>query len=80
MIVGKNRVTSFARTHVAEVKLLGGLLTIGSLDVTSTTVSNGKKATTTGHATVGALAIGGQNLGLDEKGLEYARKKPEVVT
>ena len=78
VVVGKNRVTSFAHTHVAEVKLLGGLLTIGSLDVTSKTVSNGAKATTTGHATVGALAIGGQNLGLDEKGLNLAGTKVKL--
>jgi hypothetical protein len=72
VVVGKNSVTSTAHTHANEIKLLGGLLTIGNMDVTSRTVSNGTKAVTTGHATVGGLKVGGQNLGLDENGLDLA--------
>jgi hypothetical protein len=69
VVVGKDSITSTARSYVSEVRLLGGLITIDGMNITSSTVSDGTKATTTGHATVGAIKLAGTDLGLDEDGL-----------
>ena len=79
VVVGKNSITSYAHTHASEIKLLGGLLDHRRHGHHAKTVSDGKKATTTGHATVGALKIGGQTLGLDEKGLNIAGTSVEAA-
>lgn len=67
--VGKNSITSFAHASASEIRLLSGLITIEGFDVTSQTVSDGKKATTTGRSTIGAVSVAGKTLGLTDKGI-----------
>lgn len=70
--VGESDITSTAHAFVSEIKLLGGVVTIGAVDITATTVSDGTKATNTATINVGDVKVGGQALGIDQKGLELA--------
>jgi hypothetical protein len=72
VVLGKNSVTTTAHAHISETKLLGGLITLGGFDVTSKSVSDGKKAVSSGAATIGSIKVAGINLGLDDKGLQIA--------
>lgn len=68
--VGAKSVTSSAQTYLSEVTLLGGLITIDGMKTKATTVSDGKKATTTGSIDAGVVKIAGMDLGLSGSGLE----------
>ncbi|MEO9140599.1 MAG: choice-of-anchor P family protein [Jatrophihabitans sp.] len=67
--VGNKTFTATAQAAVSQLKLLAGLITVGGVDMTATTISDGKKATTTGSSTLGNVTIAGMDLGLDEKGV-----------
>jgi hypothetical protein len=54
---------------MSEVKLLAGLITIDGLKVTTTTVSDGTKSTTSGSVFATDVKFGGQDLGLGGQGV-----------
>ena len=57
-------------TSVAQdVDLLGGTITIDSVETTITTASDGTTGESTGRTTVSGLSIGGQGYTIDEEGL-----------
>ncbi|HZY77047.1 MAG TPA: choice-of-anchor P family protein [Jatrophihabitantaceae bacterium] len=70
--VGKDSVTATAHAAMSSLDLLGGLISLNGFDVKSTTVSDGKKATVDGVATVGGLSVLGQTIALDTKGVDLA--------
>ena len=72
VVVGAKTITSTATTHMSKIKLLGGLITIAGVDLTSKTVSDGTKATTTGSSAIGGLTIAGQTVALDGKSITLA--------
>lgn len=72
VVVGAKTITATARAYAAETKLLGGLITVGAMDVTSSTVSDGTRATVSGSATVAGIDIAGVKFALDDKGISLA--------
>jgi hypothetical protein len=65
-------VTSTAHAAASNIGLLGGLISIDGVNVTSKVVSNAAKATVTGGATIGGLTIAGTKIALDDKGVNVA--------
>ena len=76
--VGKDSVTSVAHATGSGIKLLGGLITVGNVDVTTKTVSDGKKAVTTGTEDISSVSVAGKPLGIDGKDLDLGGKKVKV--
>ena len=70
--VGKDSVTATAHAAMSSLDLLGGLISLKGFDVKSTTVSDGKKSTVDGTATIGGLTVLGQTIALDTKGVDLA--------
>ncbi|MDP9117936.1 MAG: hypothetical protein M3O28_11895 [Actinomycetota bacterium] len=67
-VAGKT-LTSTAHAAVSNLSLLSGLIDIKGLDVTSTVVSDGAKATSTGTATIGSLTVAGVPLAISDSGV-----------
>jgi hypothetical protein len=67
--VGDKTVTSAAHAAAANIGLLGGLITIAGVDVTSQVVSNGTTATVSGGATIGGVKILGTPIAVDDHGM-----------
>lgn len=86
VVVGKDSVTSDAQAVMSNIKLLGGLINIDNMKVTSTTVSDGKTAKTTGAIRPGAVTVAGTDLGLAGQGVKLGSsstklpKLPSTVT
>jgi hypothetical protein len=81
VVVGKNSVTSTAQAVMSNINLLGGLINIDGMKVTSTTVSNGKTAKTSGSVRPGAITVAGTDLGLAGKGVrlgDSSTKLPDL--
>lgn len=70
--VGKDSVTATAHAAMSSLDLLGGLISLKGFDVKSTTVSDGKKSTVDGVATIGGMTVLGQTFALDTKGIDLA--------
>lgn len=70
--VGKDSVTATAHAAMSSLDLLGGLISLNGFDVKSTTVSDGKKSTVDGVATIGGMTVLGQTFALDTKGVDMA--------
>jgi hypothetical protein len=70
--VADKTVTSTAHAAASDVELLGGLIAIHGVDVSSQVVSDATKATLTGAATIGGVTIAGQKVALDDKGVNIA--------
>lgn len=70
--LGAKSITSTARAFTSGATLLGGLISLGSFDVTSRTVSDGKKAVNSGSAAIGSMKIAGIPLDLTDKGVGLA--------
>jgi hypothetical protein len=70
VVVGQKSVTSTAHAYMSNISLLGGLINIDSMRVTSTTVSDGKTAKTSGSIRPGAVTVAGTDLGLVGKGVQ----------
>jgi hypothetical protein len=67
--VGSKSVTSTARTYTSEITLLGGLITLSDVDVTTKSVSDGVKAKTSGSIKAVSVKVAGENLGLGDTGI-----------
>jgi hypothetical protein len=67
--VENKTITVSAQAHMSEISLLHGLITIDGIKVVSTTVSDGKKATTSGVIRPVGVTIAGLDLGLDGSGI-----------
>jgi hypothetical protein len=66
---------------LSNVNLLGGLINIDSMRVTSTTVSDGKTAKTSGSIRPGAITLAGTDIGLAGEGVKLgdsSTKLPEI--
>ena len=82
LVLGDSSVTSTAHAAASDISLLSGLITIGSVSVTSQLVSDGTKVTPSGSTTITGVKIAGQNLSLDEKGVNTgssATKLPDIA-
>jgi hypothetical protein len=81
VVVGKDTVTSTSQALLSNVKLLDGLINIDSMRVTSTTVSDGKTAKTSGSIRPGAITLAGTDIGLAGKGVQLgdsSTKLPDI--
>lgn len=77
------KVSSTAHTHISDLALLGGLISIKNIDMTATASSDGTKATSSGTATMGGVSIAGQDLGLTTSGVKLGPSgapAPDVKT
>lgn len=72
VVVADKTITSTAHASLSAIKLLGGLITVSGMDITSQSVSNGTKATTTQSMKALELSVAGQNIGITDKGVEVA--------
>jgi hypothetical protein len=70
--IGKDAITSTAHAAVDDLSLLGGIIKLSGVDVLSTAVSDGSKATVTQQAALGGLTIAGVPVKLGDKGLDLA--------
>lgn len=59
---------STSDSHVTDVKLLGGVIKIGSVSTTLTVTSDGKKPASAGSTVVSGLTVGGVGYVVDDKG------------
>ena len=67
--VADKTVTAESHAAVAELSLLGGIIKIDGLDVTSKVVSDGTKARSTAQASIGGLSVLGVRVGIDDNGI-----------
>jgi hypothetical protein len=79
--VADKTVTSTAHAQMSEISLLHGLITIDGVKVEATTVSDGKKATTTGLIRPVGVSVAGMEIGLDGQGVAIGQdstKLPDI--
>ena len=80
--VANKTITAFAHAQMSEISLLHGLITIDGIKTTSTTVSDGKKATSSGTIRPVGVTIAGVDIGLDDQGVRLggdgSAKLPEI--
>jgi hypothetical protein len=72
VVVANKTITATAHTSLSAIKLLGGLITISGMDITSQSVSDGAKATTSQSMKALELSVAGQKIGITDKGVEVA--------
>lgn len=70
------RVVTTVTAVAQDVNLLGGTITIDSVETVVETVSDGTTATSSGSTTVNGLSIGGQGYTIDEDGLRPTEGEP----
>ena len=73
--LGNTSVTSTAHSAASDISVAGGLIKIGAISITSTSVSDGKKGTTDAKLTMAGLNIGGQPVELNDQGVDLAGAK-----
>jgi len=73
---GQVRVT--ARSALGDVRLLGGIVTLEGVVVTSSSTSDGKRSTPKGRVRLGGLTIAGQSFGLGPDGFEAAGQQTPI--
>ncbi|MGN6608068.1 MAG: hypothetical protein ACTHMS_13780, partial [Jatrophihabitans sp.] len=65
-------ITSTAEATASDISLFGGIIGIHDVKVTSSSTSNGVRASNTAHLTIGGVTVAGKDIGLDEQGLNLA--------
>lgn len=70
--LGQNAVTASAGAAVSSADILGGLIQVQGFAVSSTSTSDGTKATVDGRATIGGLTVLGHTIAVDAKGVDLA--------
>ena len=73
--LGNTSVTSTAHSAASDISVAGGLIKIGAVSLTSTSVSDGKKGTNDAKLTIAGLNIGGQPVELNDQGVDLAGTK-----
>jgi hypothetical protein len=63
-----NKVVGVSRATLGEIRLLGGLITLGGVETVAKATSDGTTGTATGTATWGTMAIAGQQFGIGPDG------------
>ncbi|GAA4708938.1 choice-of-anchor P family protein [Nocardioides conyzicola] len=71
-------VVSTARSALGDVSLLGGIIELDGLVVTSTSSSNGKAGDPDGRARIGGITIAGQEFSFGPDGLVAAGQKTPI--
>ena len=64
----EGKVVGVSRASLGDIRLLGGLITLGGVETVAKTTSDGTTGTATGKATWGALSIAGQQFGIGPDG------------
>ncbi|MCR1782037.1 hypothetical protein KVF89_05780 [Nocardioides carbamazepini] len=64
----QGKVVGVSRATLGEIRLLGGLITLGGVEAVAKSTSDGATGTATGSATWGRLAIAGQEFGIGPDG------------
>ncbi|MFD1246963.1 choice-of-anchor P family protein [Nocardioides ginsengisoli] len=62
-------VVTASRATLGEIRLLGGLITLGGVETVAKATSDGAKGTATGKAVWGKMAIAGQEFGIGPDGV-----------
>jgi len=62
------KVVGVSRALLGEIRLLGGLITLGGVEAVAKATSDGAAGTSTGRATWGRMAIAGQEFGIGPDG------------
>lgn len=70
--VKADAVTSTSHAAAKNIALLGGLITIDTVDTTSKATSTASSATADGLATVAGVTVAGKKLAIDSKGVHLA--------
>ncbi|MFC7502610.1 choice-of-anchor P family protein [Nocardioides sp. GCM10030258] len=65
-------VTTASRSTLGEVKLLGGLITMGGIETVARASTDGAKGVSSGKATYGKMTIAGQQFSIGPDGIEAA--------
>lgn len=63
-----DKVVGVSRATLGEIRLLGGLITLGGVETLAKATSDGSTGTATGTATWGKMAIAGQEFGIGPDG------------
>ncbi|WP_141003488.1 choice-of-anchor P family protein [Nocardioides humi] len=64
----EGKVVGVSRATLGEIRLLGGLITLGGVEAVAKTTSDGTTGTATGRSAWGTLAIAGQEFGIGPDG------------
>lgn len=68
----KGPVTTSTRSTLGEIRLLGGLITMGGLETVARATTDGAKGATSGRTVYGKMAIAGQQFSIGPDGIESA--------
>ena len=77
-VVRDGKVVSTARSALGDVSLLGGVITLDGLVVTSTSASDGKTGAPSGKARLGGITIAGQEFSFGPEGFVAAGQKVPI--
>ncbi|KRA38060.1 MULTISPECIES: hypothetical protein [unclassified Nocardioides] len=72
MDASKGPVVTASRAVLGEIRLLGGLVTMGGLETSARATTDGAKGTATGTAKFGTMSVAGQAFSIGPDGIEAA--------
>lgn len=72
MDASKGPVTASTRSTLGEIRLLGGLITMGGLETVARATTDGVKGATSGRTVYGKMSIAGQQFSVGPDGIESA--------
>lgn len=78
MDASEGPVVTATRATLGEVRLLGGLITMGGLETVARASTDGAKGETSGKAIYGKMAIAGQQFSIGPDGIEGAGAKTPI--